>query len=55
MYLPADANWTDAWSGKKLKGGQTIVADAPLEKIPLYLKNGQKLPICRTGVTPVFP
>ena len=45
VYLPAGANWTDAWTGKKFKGGQTIVAAAPLEKIPLYLRNGRKLPI----------
>jgi alpha-D-xyloside xylohydrolase len=45
VYLPAGATWTDAWSGKKLKGGQTITATAPLERIPLYLRNGCKLPI----------
>jgi alpha-D-xyloside xylohydrolase len=45
VYLPAGATWTDAWTGKKFKGGQTITADTPLEKIPLYLKNGRKLPI----------
>jgi alpha-D-xyloside xylohydrolase len=45
VYLPAGATWKDAWTGKKFKGGQTITADAPLEKIPLYLKNGRKLPI----------
>jgi alpha-D-xyloside xylohydrolase len=45
VYLPAAANWTDAWTGKKLKGGQTIHAAAPLEKIPLYLRAGRKLPI----------
>lgn len=45
IYLPADAEWTDAWTGKKIKGGQTITAAAPLERIPLYLRNGRKLPI----------
>jgi alpha-D-xyloside xylohydrolase len=45
VYLPAGANWTDAWTGKRFKGGQTVVAAAPLEKIPLYLKNGRRLPI----------
>jgi alpha-D-xyloside xylohydrolase len=45
VYLPAGATWTDAWTGKKFKGGQTIVAAAPLEKIPLYLRDGRKLPI----------
>ena len=45
VYLPAGATWTDAWTGKKFKGGQTITAAAPLEKIPLYIKDGRKLPI----------
>ena len=45
VYLPAGATWTDTWTGKKLKGGQTITAAAPLEKIPLYLRDGRKLPI----------
>ena len=45
VYLPVGATWTDAWSGKKFKGGQTITAAAPLEKIPLYLRDGRKLPI----------
>lgn len=45
VYLPAGAKWTDAWTGKTIKGGQTIQADAPLDKIPLYLRDGQKLPI----------
>jgi alpha-D-xyloside xylohydrolase len=45
VYLPSGANWTDAWTGKKFKGGQTIQAAAPLERIPLYLKNNRRLPI----------
>jgi alpha-D-xyloside xylohydrolase len=47
VYLPAGASWTDAWTGKKFKGGKTILADAPLDRIPLYLKNGRRLPIRR--------
>jgi alpha-D-xyloside xylohydrolase len=45
VYLPAGATWTDAWTGNKFKGGQTITAAAPLEKIPLYLKNRRKMPV----------
>lgn len=45
VYLPAGALWTDAWTGQELKGGQTIQADAPLESIPLYLRDGRQLPI----------
>jgi alpha-D-xyloside xylohydrolase len=45
VYLPAGVAWTDAWSGKKLPGGREITAAAPLERIPLYLRAGRKLPI----------
>lgn len=45
LYLPAGATWTDAWTGKKFKGGANVTAIAPLERIPLYLRNGRKLPI----------
>jgi alpha-D-xyloside xylohydrolase len=45
IYLPAGAKWTDAWTGKEFKGSQTVTADAPLDKIPLYLRDGRKLPI----------
>ncbi|HVM62647.1 MAG TPA: TIM-barrel domain-containing protein [Verrucomicrobiae bacterium] len=45
VYLPAGARWTDAWTGEELNGGQTIQADAPLERIPLYLRDGRQLPI----------
>ena len=45
VYLPAGASWTDAWTGKVYEGGQTITAAAPIDTIPLFLKDGAKLPI----------
>jgi alpha-D-xyloside xylohydrolase len=45
VYLPAGAQWTNAWNGEKFDGGQTIVVDTPLEIIPLFLRDGAKLPI----------
>jgi len=38
VYLPAGTKWTDAWTGKKLPGGQTVTADAPIERIPVYIR-----------------
>jgi len=38
VYLPIGAEWTDAWTGKTLRGGQTIEADAPIEHIPVYVR-----------------
>jgi len=44
VYLP-EGKWFDFWSGKELQGGTTITADAPLDKIPLFIKSGSILPI----------
>ena len=45
VYLPAGAMWRDAWTGQQFKGGEEIQADAPLERIPLYLRDEARLPI----------
>jgi len=45
VYLPAGTSWNDAWTGGAFDGGQRITADAPLERIPLYLRAGARLPI----------
>lgn len=45
VYLPAGSTWTDAWNGKIYEGGQTIDAAAPIDTIPLFLKDNAKLPI----------
>ena len=41
VYLPKGTSWTDAWTNQVFEGGQNISADAPLEKIPIYLKAGK--------------
>jgi alpha-D-xyloside xylohydrolase len=45
VYLPAGSRWTDAWTGTTTDGGVTVRADAPLDRIPLYLRDGAELPI----------
>jgi alpha-D-xyloside xylohydrolase len=45
VYLPEPANWYDFWTGKILKGGQTINAAAPIETLPLYIKAGSIVPM----------
>jgi len=45
VYLPAGATWRDAWSGRAFAGGQMIQADAPLARIPLFLRDQARLPI----------
>jgi len=50
LYLPAGTNWTDAWTGQCFEGGQRLLADAPLARIPLYLRANARLPINETHV-----
>jgi len=40
VYLPSGADWTCCNTGKEYKGGQFIAVNAPLEIIPLLIKNG---------------
>ena len=44
LYLPAASAWYDFWSGAKLDGGRRIIAEAPLDRIPLYVRGGSILP-----------
>jgi alpha-D-xyloside xylohydrolase len=45
VYLPAGTGWYDFWTGKRYDGGQTVFADAPLEKIPVFVPSGSVLPM----------
>jgi alpha-D-xyloside xylohydrolase len=45
VYLPSGSDWYDFWTGKRYAGGQTIVAVAPLETMPLYVRAGSIVPM----------
>jgi alpha-D-xyloside xylohydrolase len=45
VYLPAGTDWYDFWTGERYTGGQTILADAPLGTMPLYVRSGSILPL----------
>jgi len=45
IILPAGSDWYDFWSGQKSRGGQTIVADAPLDKMPILVREGSIVPL----------
>jgi alpha-D-xyloside xylohydrolase len=45
VYLPADTSWFDFFSGRRLAGGQTIEADAPMSHIPVFARAGSVVPI----------
>jgi alpha-D-xyloside xylohydrolase len=44
VYLPSTCGWYDFYTGKHYEGGQTIQAGAPLNRIPIYVKEGSIIP-----------
>ncbi|HHF3660672.1 TPA: TIM-barrel domain-containing protein, partial [Haemophilus influenzae] len=48
VYLPQNfVGWYDFYTHKWFNGGERIIADAPLEKIPLFLKAGSIIPMAK--------
>ncbi len=44
-YLPPAPGWYDFWTGRRWVGDQKILAQAPLNRIPLFIKAGSILPL----------
>lgn len=59
VYLPAGTAWYDFHSGKRYEGGVSIDADAPLVRMPLFVRAGAIVPtgpaIQYTGEKPDAP
>jgi alpha-D-xyloside xylohydrolase len=59
VYLPQGNGWYNLYDGKYTSGGQTITADAPYDRIPVYVKEGSIIPfgpaIQYTGEKPADP
>jgi alpha-D-xyloside xylohydrolase len=45
VYLPANSKWRDAWTDQVYEGGQWLSVEAPLDRIPLFLRGDSRLPI----------
>ncbi|MGA7340697.1 MAG: TIM-barrel domain-containing protein, partial [Terracidiphilus sp.] len=45
VYLPQAAAWYDFWSGERVAGGQELEVDAPIEKLPLFMRAGSIVPL----------
>lgn len=43
VWLP-EGKWNDLWTGESLSGGQTITADCPIDRIPVFVRSGAALP-----------
>ncbi len=45
VYLPAGCDWYNYWTNERVKGGQTIDANAPIDTIPLFVRAGSIIPL----------
>jgi alpha-D-xyloside xylohydrolase len=45
VYLPAGAAWYGYWTHQRYQGGQTVTVDAPIDKMPLFVRAGSIIPL----------
>ena len=45
VYLPAGADWIDWWTDATYGGGATVTADAPLDRLPIFVRAGAIIPM----------
>ncbi|NNV57902.1 TIM-barrel domain-containing protein [Limnovirga soli] len=45
VYLPAGQGWYNFYNGQFYEGAQTITADAPYGRLPLFVKEGAIIPV----------
>jgi alpha-D-xyloside xylohydrolase len=45
VVLPAGDDWIDFWTGRMHRGGEKIEADASLDRIPIFVKEGSIVPM----------
>ena len=51
VYLPKGCGWYDFYTEKYYEGGQYIEADAPIDKIPLFVKEGSIIPFAEPALS----
>ena len=45
VKLPGNGDWVDFWTGRSLRGDQTVQANAELDRIPIYVRQGSIVPL----------
>jgi alpha-D-xyloside xylohydrolase len=45
VYLPDGGGWFDFWTDRLVSGGQVSAAEAPLDRIPLFVRAGSIVPM----------
>jgi alpha-D-xyloside xylohydrolase len=48
VYLPAGSDWYNYWTNKRFHGGQSILVQAPIDTIPLFVRAGSIVPFGST-------
>lgn len=51
VYLPKGCGWYDFWTGQYFAGGQRIEAGAPIDRIPVFVREGSILPMAEAAVS----
>lgn len=44
IYLPT-GDWYDLWTSQRYSGGQRIIVDVPLDRIPVFVRAGARIPV----------
>ncbi len=44
VYFPKQNGWYDLYTGEYINGGQSLIVDAPYERIPVYVREGSIIP-----------
>jgi alpha-D-xyloside xylohydrolase len=50
-----EGTWVDWWSGARYAGSTTIVVDAPLGRLPLFVREGALVPMLRPTIDTIAP
>ncbi|MDE7456222.1 MAG: DUF5110 domain-containing protein [Prevotella sp.] len=44
VYFPKQSGWYNLYTGEHIDGGQSLVVDAPYERIPVFVREGSIIP-----------
>jgi len=45
VYLPTGTDWYNYWTNERVRGGQTIRVNAPIDILPVFVRAGSILPL----------
>ena len=44
-YLPKGTDWYDFWTGKRYAGGQNVMLETTLNRVPMFVRAGSIMPL----------